>query len=61
MPKLCFTDPGLASHLAGIPDPDNLCYHSLKGALFESLIIAEFLKYRFNKASELLLARSTRA
>ncbi len=52
MPKLCFTDPGLAAHLAGIPDPDNLCYHSLKGGLFESLIFAEFLKYRFNKGRE---------
>lgn len=52
MPKLCFTDPGLAAHLAGISNPDNLCYHSLKGGLFESLIVAEFLKYRFNKAKE---------
>ncbi|MDP3397094.1 MAG: ATP-binding protein [Methanoregula sp.] len=52
MPKLYFTDPGLAVHLAGIQSADNLCYHSLKGGLFESLIVTEFLKYRFNQAKE---------
>jgi len=52
MPKLYFTDPGLAVHLAGIQEPDNLCYHPLKGGLFESLIVTEFLKCRFNQAKE---------
>ena len=52
MPKLYFTDPGLAVHLAGIQNPDNICYHPLKGGLFESLIVTEFLKYRFNQAKE---------
>jgi predicted AAA+ superfamily ATPase len=52
MPKLYFTDPGLAVHLAGIQSPDNLCYHSLKEGFFESLIVTEFLKYRFNQAKE---------
>ena len=52
MPKLYFTDPGLAVHLAGIQSADNLCFHSLKGGLFESLIVTEFLKYRFNQAKE---------
>jgi predicted AAA+ superfamily ATPase len=52
MPKLYFTDPGLAVHLAGIQSMDNLCYHSLKGGLFESLIVTEFLKCRFNQAKE---------
>lgn len=52
MPKLYFTDPGLAVHLAGIPGSDNLRYHSLKGGLFESLVITEFLKYRFNQGKE---------
>ncbi|MCK9631827.1 MAG: ATP-binding protein [Methanoregula sp.] len=52
MPKLYFTDPGLAAHLAGIPDGDTIRYHSLKGGLFESLIITEFLKYRFNNGKE---------
>lgn len=52
MPKLYFTDPGLAVHLAGIRNPDNLSYHPLKGGLFESLIVTEFLKYRYNQAKE---------
>ena len=52
MPKLYFTDPGLAAYLAGIKDPDHLMHHPLKGGLFESLIIGEFLKYRFNHAKE---------
>ena len=52
MPKLYFTDPGLAVHLAGIQSPDTICYHPLKGGLFESLIVTEFLKYRFNQAKE---------
>jgi hypothetical protein len=52
MPKLYFTDPGLAAHLAGIQSPDNICYHPLKGGLFESLIVTEFLKYRFSQAKE---------
>ncbi|MFA4826247.1 MAG: ATP-binding protein [Methanoregula sp.] len=52
MPKLCFTDPGLAAHLAGIQSPEDLAYHPLKGGLFESLIITEFLKYRFNRGLE---------
>jgi hypothetical protein len=52
MPKLYFTDPGLAVHLAGIQSMDNLCHHPLKGGLFESLIVTEFLKYRYNQAKE---------
>ncbi|MDO9325288.1 MAG: ATP-binding protein [Methanoregula sp.] len=52
MPKLYFTDPGLAAHLAGIQSPDNLCHHPLKGGLFESLIVTEFLKYRYNQGKE---------
>jgi len=52
MPKLYFTDPGLAAYLAGIKDPDHLMHHPLKGGLFESLIVGEFLKYRFNHAKE---------
>ena len=52
MPKLYFTDPGLAAHLAGIHDPKQVHYHSLKGGLFESMIVSELLKYRFNRAKE---------
>jgi len=52
MPKLYFTDPGLAAHLAGVQSADDLCYHPLKGGLFESLIITEFLKFRLNRGKE---------
>jgi hypothetical protein len=52
MPKLYFTDPGLAVHLAGLQNPDNLYHHPLKGGLFESLIVAEFLKCRYNRGKE---------
>ena len=52
MPKLYFTDPGLAAYLAGIQDADHLAHHPLKGGLFETLIIGEFLKYRLNQAQE---------
>jgi len=52
MPKLYFTDPGLAAYLAGIQNPEQIQYHPMKGGLFESLVIGEFLKYRFNKARE---------
>lgn len=52
MPKLYFTDPGLAAHLAGVQSADDLFYHPLKGGLFESLIITEFLKFRLNRGKE---------
>ncbi|WP_346866044.1 DUF4143 domain-containing protein, partial [Methanocalculus sp. MSAO_Arc2] len=43
-PKLYFTDPGLAAHLCGIQKADDLRYHPIKGGLFETLILSEFLK-----------------
>ncbi len=52
MPKICFTDPGLAAHLAGIRSADEMAYHPLKGGLFESLIISELLKHRYNRGRE---------
>ena len=52
MPKLYFTDPGLAAYLAGIQDIDQVKFHPMKGGLFESLIISEMLKYRFNRSKE---------
>lgn len=48
MPKLYFTDTGLAAYLIGIRNPDQIIDHPLKGGLFENLIISELLKYRFN-------------
>lgn len=48
MPKLYFLDTGLAASLMGIQTPVQLAIHPLRGALFETLIVAEFLKARFN-------------
>jgi hypothetical protein len=48
-PKLYFYDPGLAAWLLGIQDPDHLSIHPQRGGLFESLIICELLKKRFNR------------
>ncbi|NLV27313.1 MAG: ATP-binding protein [Methanomicrobiales archaeon] len=49
MPKLYFTDPGLAAYLIGIRRPKEIMNHPMKGGLFESLIMSEFLKYRYNR------------
>ena len=47
-PKLYFTDTGLASYLLGIQNLNQLKQHPLSGALFETMIISEFLKLRLN-------------
>jgi predicted AAA+ superfamily ATPase len=47
-PKLYFTDVGLAAYLMGIENARQVATHPLRGALFETFIIGEFLKFRFN-------------
>ena len=47
-PKLYFIDVALAVSLMGIQTTSQLAIHPLRGALFETLIVAEFLKARFN-------------
>jgi len=47
-PKLYFIDVGLAAHLLGIEAPEQLTTHPLRGELFETFVVSEFLKYRFN-------------
>jgi len=49
MPKLYFYDPGLAAWLLNIQDEGHLAMHPSRGGLFESLVISELLKSRFNK------------
>jgi len=49
-PKLYFYDTGLAAHLLDIRDPNQLETHPARGPLFESLLIGEWLKHRFNQA-----------
>lgn len=47
-PKLYFLDTGLACFLLDIHNPNQLATHPLRGALFESFMVAELLKKRFN-------------
>jgi predicted AAA+ superfamily ATPase len=48
-PKLYFYDTGLASWLLSIQDAAHLSIHPLRGPLFESFIVSELLKGRFNR------------
>lgn len=48
MPKLYFYDVGLASWLLGIRTQVQMETHPLRGNLFESFIISELIKSRFN-------------
>lgn len=47
-PKLHFLDTGLACHLVGIRSPSQLVTHPLWGSLFESYVVSETLKRRWN-------------
>jgi predicted AAA+ superfamily ATPase len=48
-PKLYFLDTGVAVFLLSIGDKTQLQGHPLKGALFESFVVSELLKGRFNR------------
>lgn len=48
-PKLYFFDQGLACWLLGIRSSELLALHPMRGAIFESFIISEFLKSRYNQ------------
>ncbi len=47
-PKLYFYDVGLAAWLCGIETTAHIRNHPLRGHLFENMVIAEILKFRFN-------------
>jgi predicted AAA+ superfamily ATPase len=47
-PKLYFHDTGLAAWLLGVHDADTLSTHPMRGALFENMLMVEYLKYRHN-------------
>lgn len=49
-PKLYFYDPGLAAWLAGVDSPKQLALGALRGPLFETWVVSEFIKYRCNRA-----------
>ncbi len=48
-PKLYFLDTGLAAFLLGIQNAEQIGSHPLKGALFETFVVSELLKIRFNE------------
>ncbi len=48
-PKLYFYDTGLAAWLLGIEDAKHMAIHSMRGELFESFVVSEMLKARFNR------------
>ena len=49
MPKLHFYDTGLACWLLGIREAAQLDVHPLRGAIFESWVVSEIIKQRFNR------------
>ena len=61
-PKLYFYDVGLASFLLGIETVNQISRDPLRGSLFENMVIAEALKYRFNqgKRSNLYFYRDSK-
>lgn len=49
MPKLYFLDTGLLCHLLRVDSPRTLATHALRGAIFESWVVSETLKHRWNQ------------
>jgi predicted AAA+ superfamily ATPase len=48
-PKLYLLDTGMAAFLLSVTDASQLESHPLRGALFESFVVSELLKRRFNR------------
>lgn len=48
-PKVYFLDTGLAAWLLGIETAQQLATHPLRGALFETWVVSEYLKARWNR------------
>lgn len=51
-PKLHFLDSGLVCYLLGIQNAGQLKTHPLRGAIFESWLVAELLKQRYHNAQQ---------
>lgn len=60
-PKLYFLDVGLMAWLLGIRDANTLDTHAARGALFETFVVSELIKQRFNQgqASDLFFWRDS--
>ena len=52
MPKLYFLDTGLLCHLLRIDNPATLATHAMRGAVFETWVVSETLKHRWNQGLE---------
>lgn len=48
-PKLYFLDAGLMAWLLGIQHPSTIETHAMRGALFETYVVSELLKQRYNQ------------
>ncbi|MDZ7832310.1 MAG: ATP-binding protein [Desulfobacterales bacterium] len=48
-PKLYFYDTGLLCWLLGIQEAQQLATHPLRGSIFETFIVSELMKIRFNR------------
>ena len=51
-PKLYFHDTGLAAFLLGIQSPSQLAIHAARPALFETMVVGEFLRARWNRGEQ---------
>ena len=51
-PKLYFYDTGLLCHFLGIESESQLNNHPMKGAVFETMVVSEYMKSRFFAARE---------
>ena len=51
-PKIYFYDTALVCYLCGIENEQQLSTHPLRGAIFENLVVLEFLKKRFNTGKD---------
>lgn len=49
-PKLYFCDTGLVAWLLNIQTPEQLAIRPARGQIFETWVVSELLKYRFNQA-----------
>ncbi len=47
-PKIYFYDVGLVCYLLGIENAKQLAHHPLRGAIFENMVVCEFLKDCYN-------------
>jgi len=51
-PKLYFLDTGLLCYLLRIREPEQLEFHSSRGAIFETFVVSEWMKRAFHRGLE---------